>query len=55
MSVMKENALYYASLGLAVFPLLPKDKKPATIHGCLDATTDVEQIKSWWKDILITM
>ena len=45
---MKEWALYYASMGLAVFPLRPKDKRPATVNGCKAATTNKEQIAGWW-------
>ncbi len=45
---LKDWALYYASLGLAVFPLKPKDKAPATSNGCKGATTNVNQIKKWW-------
>lgn len=45
---MKEWALYYASMGLAVFPLRPKDKRPATVNGCKAATTNKEQIADWW-------
>lgn len=41
-------ALYYASLGWRVFPLRTRAKIPATEHGCLDATTDREQIRAWW-------
>ena len=37
--------------GLAVFPLLPLDKKPFKwSHGFKDATTDPEQIARWWAD-----
>ncbi len=45
---LKEWALYYASMGLAVFPLKPKDKRPATANGCKAATTNKEQIAAWW-------
>ena len=45
---LKEWALYYASMGLAVFPLRPKDKRPATVNGCKAATTNKEQIAGWW-------
>lgn len=45
---MLETALQYASLGLAVFPLVYKDKKPMTKNGCKDATTDVKVIEEWW-------
>lgn len=45
---LKQWALAYANKGLAVFPLIPKDKKPLTKNGCLDATTDSKQIEAWW-------
>ena len=45
---MLESALLYASLGWPVFPLYPKSKNPATTHGFKDATTDEEQIRTWW-------
>lgn len=46
-------ACYYASLGWAVFPLVPHDKVPLIGkreggNGLHDATTDVEQITAWW-------
>ena len=47
---MLEHALKYASLGWAVFPCRPGDKIPATPHGCLDATTDPDQIRAWWSE-----
>lgn len=45
---MKEWALYYADLGFAVFPLLPKTKKPAVTSGFKAATTNKELIEKWW-------
>lgn len=42
-------ARYYAHAGLAVFPLRPRAKIPLTEHGCLDATTDLDQIRAWWQ------
>lgn len=45
---LKEYALHYADMGLAVFPLRPKDKRPATANGCKDATKDKSQINAWW-------
>lgn len=46
-------ALYYASLGWAVFPLVPCDKVPLIGkkqggNGLHDATTELEQITTWW-------
>lgn len=43
---MLDHALYYASQGLAVFPL--NGKIPATPNGCHDATTDPATIQNWW-------
>ena len=44
----KAWALYYASLGWAVFPLAPRSKSPLRdSHGSSDATTDPAQIEAW--------
>lgn len=48
MNSLKDWALYYAGLGLAVFPLRPGSKKPATDHGFKEATTNLETISRWW-------
>lgn len=45
---LKEWALYYADVGLAVFPLRSRDKRPATENGCKAATTNKQQISEWW-------
>lgn len=60
---MLQEALYYASLGLRVFPLHSNEdgrcscgradcqspaKHPRTRNGVKDATADVEQIAKWW-------
>lgn len=43
------SALWYASVGLRVFPLQPRTKVPwQRSHGCKDATTDEAQIRAWW-------
>lgn len=43
-------ALWYAKQGLLVFPIQPRIKEPyARSHGCLDATSDVEQVAAWWR------
>lgn len=44
-----DSAIEYASKGMAVFPLKPKEKKPLTAHGVKDATTDFDTITKWWK------
>jgi hypothetical protein len=48
---LKDAALRYAELGYRVFPCRPGSKEPTTEHGCLDATTDVEQIERWWQSM----
>lgn len=48
MSNILDAALNYASLGYPVFPCQPNGKAPMTAHGCLDATTDPDQIRKWW-------
>ena len=46
-----KHAQWYARHGLRVFPCKPKEKVPATAHGCKDATTDPGQIAAWWDGI----
>lgn len=45
---MLQAALSYIARGWAVFPLYPKDKKPITKNGFKNASTDPEQVRSWW-------
>ncbi len=47
-TTLLQSALRYAELGYPVFPCVPGGKAPATAHGFLDATTDVNQIEAWW-------
>ena len=42
------QALTYAARGWPVFPCQAGQKIPATAHGHLDATTDPEQITTWF-------
>ena len=46
---MLHAALTLAQQGLAVFPCQPRDKRPATERGCLDATTEPVIIRRWWR------
>lgn len=48
MNELKEAAIKYAKIGLAVFPLIPRDKRPLTANGFKDATTDIAKIEEWW-------
>src|SRR5262245_7930517 len=45
-------ALKYAKAGVPVFPCYEKGariKEPRTPHGHHDATTDIPQIRGWWR------
>ena len=44
-----DAALYYASLGWRVMPLYPREKKPWIEAWGINATTDENQIRKWWK------
>jgi len=41
-------ALVYIGIGWPVLPLKPRDKRPLTPHGLLDATLTVEIVMAWW-------
>lgn len=43
-----DAAIEYASKGMAVFPLKPRDKVPMTKNGVKNATTNFDQIEKWW-------
>ena len=45
-----DYALKYARHGWAVHALLPRQKIPATPHGCKDASTDEETVRAMWGD-----
>lgn len=46
---LAESAAWYAHNGLAVFPLVPGEKRPIVRRGLHEATTDPEQVAAWWQ------
>jgi hypothetical protein len=48
-TTLRAAAPFYASLGLAIFPCVPRRKEPLTPHGHLDATTDLDMIERRWR------
>jgi len=47
--MLLHTALTLASRRLHVFPCKPRDKRPATINGLKDATTELDTIRHWWR------
>lgn len=47
-STFQDAALHYAEHGPAVFPLKPRTKVPVEKGGFHNATTDGDQIRTWW-------
>lgn len=51
LSTWGRAALTYAQrIGWAVHPLRPNAKTPLSAHGFKDATTDLDQIRTWWTE-----
>lgn len=47
-TVFQEASTYYAELGLKVYPLLPREKKPLLKGGFHNATDDIQTVKGIW-------
>lgn len=47
---LAEAAEWYCRHGFAVFPLWPKSKKPATIHGLNDWSDNPESAREYWAE-----
>lgn len=45
---LAKAATWYAKNGIPIFPCKPGQKQPATRHGFKDATTNLNQINTWW-------
>lgn len=51
LATLHQSALWYASVGLRVFPLIPGSKIPwKGSNGCLGASANVDLINDWWTD-----
>src|SRR6516165_11217578 len=48
MADMLAAALSFVNRGLPVFPVSAKSKRPLTLRGFKDATTDEAQVRAWW-------
>lgn len=46
---MIRAALALAQKSFHIFPCRPHDKRPATVNGLKDATTDPDIIRAWWR------
>ncbi len=51
-SPLLRAALFYARLGIHVFPVAPRSKEPLLRggRGYHDASVDLERIRGWWRD-----
>lgn len=45
-----EAALEYARVGIPIFPLAQRSKRPIYMGGFNQATVDTKQIEAWWAD-----
>lgn len=49
MTALCDAALTYAARGRPVFPCEPQGKRPLTVHGLHEASTDPAVITAWWR------
>jgi hypothetical protein len=45
---LPQAAARYAAVGVPVCPCVPGQKRPLTVHGFHDASTDPRTIRAWW-------
>ena len=45
---VREAALAFATAGLPVFPCAANGKRPLTVSGFHDASSDIGQVRAWW-------
>lgn len=45
-----EAALAYVDMGLAVFPLIAREKKPSIKHGVNACSSDAAELRHWWEE-----
>ena len=45
-----DAALAYVDMGLAVFPLVAREKKPSIKHGVNACSTDAAELRHWWEE-----
>lgn len=50
MKALYRYARAYAGAGIPVFPLIPRDKRPATKNGFKDASADLGTVTQWWTE-----
>lgn len=48
LGIFEKAALDFAAEGLAVFPVIPRDKKPLTANGYKAASKEEAQLREWW-------